>query len=128
LAEDEQTSASDTKNKTFRLLNYNIEGLFNKLDDVDFVQFVNKCDLVCLTETFLNFELNQNVFKDFKLLNAPARKLSHRGRCSEGTLAMIRKCFEQYFERVDVKFHNIVALKMSQALVEVDRIILVADE
>ena len=101
------------------MLNYNIEGLFNKLDNVDFDQFVNKFDSVCLTETFLNFELN---------LNAPARKLSHRGRCSEGTLAMIRKCFEQYFERVDVKVHNIVALKMSQALVEVDRIILVADE
>uniref|UniRef100_UPI003AF8BC6C hypothetical protein n=1 Tax=Thiolapillus sp. TaxID=2017437 RepID=UPI003AF8BC6C len=59
------------KNKTFRLLNYNIEGLFNKLDDVDFVQFVNKFDFVCLTETFLNFELNHNVFKDFKLYNAP---------------------------------------------------------
>ena len=123
--EDEQTSASDTKNKTFRLLNYNIGGLFNKLDDVDFVQFVNKFDFVCLTETFLNFELNQNVFKDFKLFNAPARKLSHRGRCSRGTLVMIRKCFEQYFERVDVKIHNIVALKMSKALVEVDRDILV---
>ena len=34
---------------------------------------------------------------------------------------MIRKCFERYFERVDVKFHNIVAHKMSKALVEVDR-------
>ena len=102
-------------------MNYNIEGLFNKLDDVDFVQFVNKFGFVCLTETFLNFELNQNVFKDFKLFNAPARKLSHRGRCSGGTLVMIRKCFEQYFERVEVKIHNIVALKMSKALVEVDR-------
>ena len=34
---------------------------------------------------------------------------------------MIKECFEQYFERVDVKFHNVVALKMSKALVEVDR-------
>ena len=107
------------------MLNYNIEGLFNKVDDEDFVQFVNKFDLVCLTETFLNFELNQNVFKDFKLFNAPARKLSHWGRCSGGTLVMIKKCFEQYFERVDVKIHNIVALKMSKVLVEVDRDILV---
>ena len=38
---------------------------------------------------------------------------------------MIKKCFEQYFERVDVKILNIVALKMSKALVEVDRDILV---
>ena len=38
---------------------------------------------------------------------------------------MIRKCFEQYFERFDVIFHNIVALKMSKALVEVDQDILV---
>ena len=38
---------------------------------------------------------------------------------------MIRKCFEQYFERFDVIFHNIVALKMFKALVEVDRDILV---
>ena len=58
-------------------------------------------------------------------MNAPARELSHRGRCSGGTLVIIRKSFEQYFERVDVKFHNIVALKMFKALVEVDRDILV---
>ena len=107
------------------MLNYNIAGLFNKLDNIDFVQFVNKFNFVFLTETFLNFELNQNVFKDFKLFNAPPRKLSHRGRCSGGTLVMIRKYFEQYFERVDVKFHNIVALKMFKALVEVDRDIIV---
>ena len=60
--EDEQTSASDTKNKTFCVLNYNIECYFNKLDNVYFVQFVKKFVFVCSNETFLNFELNQNVF------------------------------------------------------------------
>ena len=38
---------------------------------------------------------------------------------------MIMKCIEQHLERVDVKIHNIVPLKRSKALVEVDRDILV---
>lgn len=123
---DKPSSVSGTANKnTFRFLNYNIEGLLNKLDNVDFIQFLHGFDFVCLTETFLNFELNDCVFKDFILFNAPARKLSHRGRCSGGTLVMVKKCFDQFFERIDVKFHNIVALKMCKTLVDVDRDVLI---
>ena len=115
----------EKKNAFCKFLNYNIEGLLQKLKNQDFVNFVNGFDFVCLTETFLNFDLRCNVFEEFELFNAPARKLSHKSRCSGGTLVMIRKLYMKYFDRIDVHFHNTVVMKMSKDLMETGKDIIV---
>ena len=76
--------------RTISFLSYNIEGLLQKLSNNDFTCFINSIDIVCLVETFLNFDLKQ-VFNDFELFQAPARKLSWKGRCSGGVIVMVKK-------------------------------------
>ena len=65
-------------------LSYNIAGLLPKLDNVAFVNYIPSFDLVCLTETYVASEFQSNLFKDFGVFVAKAKKLSYHGRYSGG--------------------------------------------
>ena len=59
---------------SLRFLSYNITGLLPKLDNVAFVNYITSFDLVCLTETYVVFEFESNLFKDFGVFVAKAEK------------------------------------------------------
>ena len=69
-------------------MTWNVEGLLSKLADADFVEYVKSFDIIGLTETFLEYDLQASTFADFSSYSAPAKKLSHHGRCSGGVLVL----------------------------------------
>ena len=78
------------KVKSVSFLSYNICGLRSKINDADFISYVNKFDFVCLLETFVE-DLKTNVFYNFIHFVSPAVKLSRAGRRSGGVLLLIKK-------------------------------------
>ena len=93
---------------------YNIDGLLNKLDDLDFLCFINTLDFICLCETFVTSleELPRNIFSNFNIFFSPAIKLTGYGRPSGGVIVLIKSSFSLNFARVDTTFDNTVVLKL----------------
>ena len=48
-----------------------------KLDNVAFLSYTSPFDFVCLTETYVASEFESNLFKDFGVFVAKAKKLSY---------------------------------------------------
>jgi exonuclease III len=97
-----KTHASQTIQKTnyivnnvnklqVKFLDYNVNGLLDKLENSNFVNFLLLHDFICLTETFVANEFSSPLFSDFVLFTSKARKFSHQGRHSGGIVVMIRK-------------------------------------
>lgn len=85
------------KSVNFRILAYNINGLYNKLYLEDFFQFINYFDLFFLFETHVDkVDCNDfdRYFEQYNLCWIPANKVFNRGRASNGCLFGIRKVFK----------------------------------
>ena len=89
------------------------------------MQYINGFDFVCLSETFLCFDLKHIMLKDFELYEAPARKLSRKGRCSGGVIVMVKKCYVKYVKRLNVTVDNMVILQLSKDLFKTDKDVVV---
>ena len=76
-----------------------MEGLWQKLDCVDFVSFLLSFDVVCLTETFIDTDFQSDMFKDYLSFTAKAKKLSRHGRNSGGYVMLIKKLYAELYER-----------------------------
>ena len=106
---------------SLRFLSYNIAGLLPKLDNVAFVSYITSFDLVCLTVTYAASEFESNLFKDFCVFVAKAKKLSYHGRYSGGGIVRVRKDFVPFKERIYLDVDNIVVLKIKKVLLETDK-------
>ncbi|RUM94950.1 MAG: hypothetical protein DSZ28_00545 [Thiothrix sp.] len=71
-------------------MTWNIEGLREKLHDVNFLDYVRNFDIVCFTETFLE-SWKSDAFVEFEVFNSFAVRLTRRGRPSGGVMVLIRK-------------------------------------
>lgn len=106
-------------------LSWNVDGLWNKLSDPDFLQFLNKHDVVCLFETFL-----ENIFVppaslcDFECFSFPAVKLSHHGRRSGGVVVLVKTAYAKYVSKVNIACDQTVLLKMDGCLFGTERDVL----
>ena len=98
--------------KSISFLSYNICGLRAKINDADFISYVNKFDFVCLLETFVE-DLKTNVFYNFIHFVSPAVKLSRAGRRSGGVLLLIKKSLADYVQEIDLGVENIITMKLS---------------
>lgn len=70
-------------------MSYNINGLYNKIDFVDFFNYINNFDVFFLFETHLEEDKSndfESSFRDYRLRWIPARRTSSRGRASGGCL------------------------------------------
>ena len=83
----------------------------------EFISFVNSFDLVCLTETFVDGAFEMKLFRNCEPFTAPAKKLSRQGRKSGGVVILLRKCYVQFFKRIDVCLDNFVVLEMAEGFV-----------
>ena len=74
--------------------------MIKKLDCVDTINYLLSFDIFTLTETFVEYDFHSELFKDFIIFNAKAKKLSHHGRCSGG----VRFKARVYFKSILVLF------------------------
>ena len=95
-------------------------GLLDKLADREFLRYVQLFDIVCLGETFLDY-LNAETFPEHFVFVKSAVKLSHMGRRSGGVIALVRKQLTTVVENIEVDFDNILLLKLSGSVFNVDR-------
>lgn len=102
---------------SLRFLNYNVGGLLSKLDNAVFMSYITSFDFICLTEThFSGHAFDSNIFKDFSVFIANAKKLSHHGRLSGGVVVLVKNTFSSFVERVKVDVDNTVVLRISKEL------------
>ena len=118
------SNINDTLLGCFSFLTWNIEGLYSKIFDNDFIQFVSENDFVCLTETFLIDELKSDTFIDHDIFHKPATKLSRQGRPSGGVICLTRKRFKPYIKEIKVDERNFVLLFIDKTLFNIDKDVL----
>ena len=106
--------------KDIKILNYNVHGLFDKLDNLEFVNYLRAHDIICLTETFIGYDFESSHFKDYKIFTSKAQKLSHRGRHSGGVILMVKKSYEDFIEEIKIRIDNILVLKLHKDLFSVN--------
>ena len=115
-------SVSDlTQKPSLRFLTYNVCGLLSKLENDDFVRYVTSFDIVCLTETFIGFDFQSDLFKDFKIFTAAAKKLSHHGRQSGGVMVLVNNSYAAMIDRIQTDVENTVVLKIKNELLGCDK-------
>jgi hypothetical protein len=88
--------------------------LITKLHDADFVNFISNYDVICLTETQINFDLSVGAFKDFEIFSSHAKKLSHQGRFSGGVSVLVKKHLTSHVKKVKVDADYTVVLQFSK--------------
>ena len=66
------------------------------------MSYITSFDLVCLTETYVASEFKSNLFKDFGVFVAKAKKkkISYQGRHLGGVIELVRKDFVPFVERI----------------------------
>ena len=99
----------------FTFLCWNVEGVISKLNYPEFVSYVVRFPFVCLTESFIEYAPD-NVFPNFDLYIAPAKRLSNKGRRSGGVLCLVRKEFRLFFEHIPCRYDNILIFKIKKSL------------
>ena len=104
-----------------RFLNFNVNGLLQKLDNYDLIQFISSYDFICLTETFVAFDFDSNLFQEFTIFTSKAKKLSLQGRYSGGVIAMVNKKYNNFVHYVPTKVPNVIVLKIDKQLFNSDK-------
>jgi exonuclease III len=85
------------------------------------VQYVKSFDVVCLTETFIAFDINLHVFAEFNTYFAPAKKLSQQGRHSGGVCVLVKKYLSSYIDEINIDYDQTVILKINKSLFNTDK-------
>ena len=86
---------------SFSFLQWNINGLFSKLGDNDFVEFISSFGFVCLVETFTE-TFSGDIFPGHKAFCKPSMKLSSAGRPSGGVVCLIKNEFVPFIKEIKV--------------------------
>ena len=102
-------------------MTYNVSGLLSELDNAAFVNYITSFDFVCLTETYIASDFDSDLFRDFGIFVAKAKKLSSHGRLSGGVLVLLRKQFLPFVKRMHVGVDNVVVLGMKKVLLATDK-------
>lgn len=85
------------------------------------MEYISGFDLVCLTETFLEFNHPLDCFPDFVQFFSPAIKLSQQGRRSGGVMVMAKRELEKHIEVLDLTQDNTIWLKLDKRVFSSDR-------
>lgn len=99
------------------IITFNIEGIIGKLNDEDFIELINKHDIVCLQETFINNTIfSPQITNNFEQFLAPAIKLSNQGRPSGGVIVFVKRHIKEEVEDIKVDNDQTVVLKLNKKL------------
>ena len=105
--------------ESIKILAWNIEGLFQKLCEPDFITLLNRYDIICLSETFV-ITLDTEIFEEFDTYIAPAKRLSGHGRNSGGVICFVRRSLRQFIQNISCAYDNIVTLLISRELIQTE--------
>lgn len=109
------TRVNSYQNK-YSFLHWNVNGLFSKISNNDFVDYVSSFDFICLVETFVE-DFNNTLFDDHKEFVKPALKLSKdRGRRSGGVICLIRKTLLKFVEEVKTNADHVLMFMLNKTL------------
>ena len=98
-------------------LTWNINGLWSKMFDTNFLTFIKQFDFVCLIETFLlTSNLDMFVHHGFTVLFSPAVKLSREGRPSGGIVCLIKKEYAKYVTKLNVSKGHFLMFLIDKSL------------
>ena len=113
-------SSSNTTNflrKTISCLNWNVEGLLEKINTDDFLEFLKTFDILVLGETFtlptFNFDIK---FTEYFHFHSPAKKYNRLGRPSGGLVLMIKKELQRYCKVISSTASHILAVRIDKSL------------
>ena len=74
-----------------KFLFWNISGIWSKLSDFDFCNYIQSFDIIGMTETWCKDFKTDNVFQDYEIINKDADNLSKHGRLSGGISVLVKK-------------------------------------
>ena len=97
-----------------KFLNYNVNGLLQKLDHSDFIYYIQSHDFICLTETFVPTKFESDLFNDFLIFTSKASKLSHHGRHSGGVIVLIKKTLSPFVKQITVSIEHTIVVKLDK--------------
>ena len=96
---NENANNNEMNKSRISFLHWNIQGMFGKLNDNDFVDYIGSFDFISLVETFtINFQTT--LFNDYAIFTKSAVKFTRQGRPSGGLICMIRKRFLPYVKQI----------------------------
>ena len=79
---------------------WNINGLKNKCNDLDFIRIVKKYDIVIVSETWLSENSNLNIDGEY-IFCKPAYKKAKKGRHSGGFIIIVKKHLRKGVKFID---------------------------
>ena len=113
----DSSKKTNTIKRAVSCLCWNIEGLLEKINTDDFLEFLQKFDILILGETFtlpsFNFDIK---FADYFHLHSPAKKYNRLGRPSGGLVLMIKKDIQKYCKIIQTKISHILAVRLDKRL------------
>ena len=101
-----------------KFCSFNIGGLVKKLEDSEFLNFIDKFDVISLQETFMpKNNIPHNSLSSFlPPFFSPAFKLSSHGRCSGGVIVLVKSYLKDYVSEVQTDCPNCIILKFCNVL------------
>ena len=94
---------------SLNIVSYNVDGLFSKLNDLDFLSFIEQFDCVCLLETFMiDNIIPNNIFRQFlpAFFYPAIASSSGQGRASGGIVVLVKTKFKNIVSRIEIDFHS----------------------
>ena len=103
---------------SLNVVSYNVDGLFSKLSDVDFLSFIDQFDCVCLLETYMTDNIiPKNIFTQFlPAYFYPAIPSAGQGRASGGIIVLVKLKFKNIVSRIEHDFHSSIVLLFKNVL------------
>ena len=103
---------------SLNVVSFNVDGLFSKLFDVDFLSFIDKFDCVCLLETHMSDNIiPKNIFTQFlPAYFYPAHPSAVQGRASGGIIVLVKLKFKNIVSRIEHDFHSSIVLLFKNVL------------
>lgn len=109
--------------QTFNILTWNIDGITNKLNDKDFINYLLSFDIFCVLETWLQTLSDDisSMFSGHICIFVPAKKLSRFGRAMGGIILFINKTYEKYIRNIEISCEFGIFLKVKKEFLQLDK-------
>ena len=118
---NDKSTYDPDENSYFSFLCWNVNGLLGKINDSCFINYLQKFQIVCLVETFLNENYPGNWLDGFDIYYRPALKLSNFGRLSGGVCICVKKSISDLCSLIKTDIDNTLCLNLSKDLFKIDK-------
>lgn len=113
----------DMSTQTFNILIWNIDGITNKLNDKDFINYLLSFDIFCVLETWLQTLSDDisSMFSGHIRIFVPEKKLSRFGRAMGGIILFINKTYEKYIRNIEISCEFGIFLQVKKEFLQLDK-------